>query len=498
MVVNIYILNAIPVIAAAIMAVAAVHWAYFKILYIAKEKGLVDNPDARKLQKVPIPVMGGIAVFFGVAMGLLAGYTVGGLMNVNFRIQLMPVLASMVVMLYIGAMDDIMGLTPTARIIIEILTVLGLVYASGGCIDTLHGLWGIEEISWWLAVPLTVFAGVGIINAVNMVDGVNGLSSTLCMLCSTLFGIVFVRSGDAANATLAFTMAAALFPFMIHNVFGLNSRMFIGDAGTMVMGLLLTWFTMCLLRSDSPIAYYDAADGINMIAFALAVLCVPIFDTIRVMIMRVAKKKSPFHPDKTHLHHVFVNVGVSHFFTTLTEVMIMLVVMVIWIISVKLKMSIEWQLYIVTIASMLFVWGTYVIINYHAKHHTETLHRLVNFSIRTHLGRTEWWQRFTAWLDSPEGKLLAELETYTKTESKVSIPEVPIDPNNIKEQDRKKILDFMKGRAEVMVHDIIENSGANRLRVYDILFEEEQRGHIYVIQSIELGAPEIVSIKNVE
>ena len=122
----------------------------------------------------------------------------------------------------------------------------------------------------------------------------------------------------------------------------------------------------------------------------------------------------------------------------------------------------------------------------------------MNFSIRTHLGRTEWWQRFTAWLDSPEGKLLAELETYTKTESKVSIPEVPIDPNNIKEQDRKKILDFMKGRAEVMVHDIIENSGANRLRVYDILFEEEQRGHIYVIQSIELGAPEIVSIKNVE
>lgn len=492
---NTYILNAMPVLAAALMAVVAVRWAYFKILRIAKDKGLVDNPDARKLQKTPIPVTGGLAVFFGVAMGLLAGYTVGGLMNVDFRIQLMPVLAAMVVMLYIGAMDDIMGLTPAARFIIEILTVLGLIYAGGGCVDTFHGLWGIEKFSWWLAVPLTVFAGVGIINAVNMVDGVNGLSSTLCMLCSIMFGTVFVRSGDVANATLAFTVAAALFPFMIHNVFGLNSRMFIGDAGTMVMGILLAWFTMCLLRSDSPIPYYDKADGVNMIAFALAVLCVPVFDTVRVMGMRMAKKKSPFHPDKTHLHHVFINVGVSHFFTMLTEVVIMLVVVAIWAISVKMYVSIEWQLYIVVMVSMLFVWGTYVIINYHAQHHTEALHQLVNFSIRTHLGRTEWWKRFTFWLDKPEGKLVSNMETAAKPEPQVPFMEESMDPENIKEQDRKKILDFMKGRAEVMVHDIIKNSGANRLRVYTILFEEEQRGRIYVIKTHGMGAPEIVTLK---
>ncbi len=496
---NPYFLNAIPVIAAAIVAIVAVRWAYFKILHIAKDKGLVDNPDARKLQNVPIPVTGGLAVFFGVAMGLLAGYTAGGLAGVDFRIQLMPVLAAMVVMLYIGAMDDIMGLTPTARFIIEILTVLGLIYASGGCIDTFHGLWGIWGIPWWLAVPLTVFAGVGIINAVNMIDGVNGLSSTLCMLCSIMFGMVFVRSGDVANATLAFTMAAALFPFMIHNVFGLRSRMFIGDAGTMVMGGLLTWFTMCLLRSDSPIPYYDTADGVNMIAFALAALCVPVFDTVRVMIMRMVKKMSPFHPDKTHLHHVFVNVGVSHFFTTLTEVVIMFVVMAIWTLSVKLHVSIEWQLYIVVIASILFVWGTYVIINYHARHHTETLHRLVNFSIRTHWGRTTWWKKLTAWLDAPEDRLVEKME---KAAEKDAMPEgvgaQNIDPDNLKEQDRKKIMDFMKGRAEVMVSDIIKHSGADKLRVYTILFEEEMKGHVRVIRTHGLGAPEIVSIKNID
>lgn len=492
---NLYLLKAIPVATAVFVALMAVRWVYFKILRIAKDKNLVDNPDARKLQKTPIPVMGGIAVFFGVVMGLLAAYTIGGIMNVDFHIQLMPVLAAMVVMLYIGAMDDIMGLSPGARFVIEIITVLGLIYASGGCIDTFHGLWGIQSFSWWIAVPLTVFAGVGIINAVNMVDGVNGLSSTLCMLCSIFFGMVFVRSGDVANATLAFTVAAALLPFMLHNIFGLRSRMFIGDAGTMVLGVLLTWFTMCLLRSDSPIAYYDAAAGINMIAFALAVLCVPIFDTVRVMTMRVAKKKSPFHPDKTHLHHVFVNVGVSHFITTVTEVLIMLMVMGAWTLSVKLGATIEWQLYIVVAASIIFVWGTYVLLRYHADRHTEFLHKVVEFSIRTHLGRTGWWKHFTDWLDAPEAKLQQkEEEVQEEVAVQPSLMEEPIDPENFKEQDRKKILEFMRGRAEVMVHDIMKNSGADRMRVYSLLFEEEQRGRIRVVRAGKFGAPEIVTL----
>ena len=120
----------------------------------------------------------------------------------------------MVVMLYVGALDDIRGLSPSSRLLIESLTMVGLIYAGGGCIDTFHGLWGIRSFSWWIAVPLTIFVGVGIINAVNMIDSVNGLSSTLCLLSSGLYGIVFLKSGDVANATLAFSMAAALVPFI--------------------------------------------------------------------------------------------------------------------------------------------------------------------------------------------------------------------------------------------------------------------------------------------
>lgn len=492
---NANLINILTVAAAALTAVVAVRWAYFKILCIAKDKGLVDNPDARKLQKEPVPVMGGIAVFYGMAMGLLAGYTVGGYIGANFQIQLMPVLAAMVVMLYIGAMDDIIGLSPRSRFVIEILTVSGLIFASGGCIDTFHGMWGIGNLSWWIAVPLTVFAGVGIINAVNMIDGVNGLSSSLCILCNLLYGFVFMRAGDVSNAVLAFATAAALIPFMVHNVFGQRSRMFIGDAGTMVMGLLMTWFTMTLLRSDSPIAYYDSAVNINMIAFSLAVLCVPVFDTIRVMFMRIAKGKSPFHPDKTHLHHVFVRIGVSHFVITLLEIFILIAVILIWWVSMKFHVNKDWQLYIVIMASVVGVWGTYVFINYHADHHTDLLHRLVSFNIFTQFGRKEWWQRLSNFLDRPEDKLLQKLGKKKEVEP-VVVKEEPIDPDNQKEQDRKKILDFMKGRAEVMVYDITENSGANRLRVYPILYEEVLRGRVRIIKTQGLGAPEIVALNN--
>ena len=481
-----------------IVSILAVRWIYFKVLFIAKDKWLVDKPNLRKLQETPVPVLGGIAVFFGVTCGLLASYTVGSIFGVEFKVELFAILAAMVVMIYVGCLDDIYFLSPHIRLVIEMFAIIGLICISGGCIDTFHGLWKVENFSWWLAVPLTVFGGVGIINAINMIDGVNGLSSSMCMLSCVFYGVVFIKSGDMANATLAFSMAASLLPFMVHNIFGLRSRMFIGDAGTMAMGILLTWFTICLLRSNSPIPYYDAADNVNMIAFALAVLCVPVFDTLRVMLGRIVKKKNPILPDKTHLHHVFVNVGVSHFITTVTEIFIMVVVVVAWILSVEFGASLEWQFYIVTLFSLLLVWGTYALLRYHADHHTETLHKLVDFSVSTHLGRTDWWKRLSARLDAPEDKI-SNREKKFRAEVLESIAEMePIDPNDLKEQDRKKILNFVKGRAEVMVHDIIRNSGADPLRVYPIIFEEEQKGNLKVISRGYLGGEKIVAMKKSE
>ena len=487
---NIIIASAIG----AVVAFAAVQWIYFKILKIAYMKGIVDNPDARKLQKKPVPLVGGLAVYFGLLAGMMVVTTLNYFFaSDNVHDCLFPVFAAVTVMLYVGAMDDILGLTPRTRLLIEIAAILCLVYSSGMCIDTFRGLWGIWDFSWWIAVPLTVFAGVGIINAVNMIDGVNGLSSGLCITCSLLFGIAFVKAQDSANAVLAFTMATALIPFYIHNVFGSKSRMFIGDAGTMMMGMLITWFLICLLSKENHVAYYDNATSVNMIAFALAVMSVPVFDTLRVMTMRIMKRQSPFHPDKTHLHHAFVNIGVSHFVTSTTEIIISLVITGMWALSVVFGAGNDLQLYIVIVGAIVFVWGTYAFLHYHTTHHTEFMHKLSGFSIRTQLSRTKWWKAITKVLDKPVDYVLSN--PAKKACDEKDEPEKKVVDKNYKERDRRLVMEYMKGKAEVHVDDLMTNSGAESLRVFSLIFEEEMNGNIVVVKANGWGTPEIVALK---
>ena len=475
-----------------VVALLSVHWIYFKILKIAMLKGLTDNPDARKLQKLPVPIMGGLAVYFGLLAGMMVAIAFSHFLGRgDIDICLFPVFTSMSIMLYVGATDDILGLSPISRFIIEIGTILCLIFSSGMCIDSFHGMWGIWDFSWWIAVPLTVIAGVGIINAVNMIDGVNGLSSGLCFTCCILFGMAFINAQDADNTILSFTMAGAIVLFYIHNVFGSKSRMFIGDAGTMVLGVLITWFVISLLSKVNHAPYYADNTNVNMIAFALSVMSVPVFDTLRVMTMRIYHKQNPFHPDKTHLHHVFVNVGVSHFITSTVEICISLLITGVWALSIALGCGMDTQLYVVIVTAIFFVWGTYAFLRYHAKRHTGFMHKISGFSVRTHLGNHIWWQKITAWLDSYIDYPIPYDREVDVNEHIGNIMEV-----NYKERDRKSILEYMKGKAEVHVSDIIANSGAERLRVYAILFEEEQAGYIVVVKCSLWGAPEIVALKS--
>lgn len=398
----------LTIFVAFVAAWTAVSWLYFKLLKIAKEKNLVDNPDARKLQKSPIPVVGGIAVYFGVIFGLLAGIVmyyafnrdITGCASVYTSTRLLPVVLAMSIMLYTGAVDDTLGLSPRSRFVIEILVILGMVFSSEGCIDSFHGLWGIDDFSWYFGVPLTVLAGVGIINAINMVDGVNGLSSGLCMTCCLLFGCMFMSVGDVTNAILAFAMVASLIPFFVHNVFGNSSRMFIGDAGTMIIGALMTWFVISSLRSDAYLQTYGSQYSI--VALVLAILSVPVADTLRVMTMRVLQKKSPFSPDKTHLHHAFVGIGISHSITALSEILINFTVVGVWYLSARLGAPLHCQLYTVVLVAAVLVWGTYAFLAHEKNSNSRKALWLRGFSPKTHLGRKHWWKCLTYYLDAPE------------------------------------------------------------------------------------------------
>lgn len=372
-----------------LVAILSVHWIHPRLVRIALDKNIVDNPNARKLQRRPTPVLGGIAVFFGLVIGL-------GCASITCDCsELFIVVVAMMIMLYTGTMDDILDLSPVLRFLIEIGTVLLLIFVGGYTLNDFHGLWGLNQIPQGVAIPLTVFAAVGIINAINLIDGVDGLSSGYCILTSLLFGVMFWYVGDRTMGMLVVVAAGSLIPFFFHNVFGKNSKMFIGDGGTLVMGIVMSVFVIRILRHGSMSEVYDAAN-IGLVPFTLAVLSVPVFDTLRVMTTRILKRKSPFHPDKTHLHHMFIRLGCSHAATTLAILILNFFVELCWWVSYMAGCSIDVQLYIVLVLSILITFGLYNFMEWHIRHKTQFVRLLHRIGYRTHLNRTGiffWFQR---------------------------------------------------------------------------------------------------------
>ena len=362
-------------------ALLLVGWIHPRLVKIALLKNIVDNPDARKLQRTPVPVLGGVAVFFGVVIAI------GCMSSVVDCSGLPVVIMAMMALLYTGTMDDILSLSPGLRFVIEIVVVLLLIFVGGYCIDDFHGLWNIGRFSYWCAVPLTVVAAVGIINAINLVDGVNGLSSGYCIMACLIFGTLFFLAGEAPMTILAAVSVGALIPFFLHNVFGKTSKMFIGDGGTLVMGVVMSVFVIAILQNGSRVAAY-VNPNVGLVPFTLAVLSVPVFDTLRVMSTRILKGTSPFRPDKTHLHHMFIDLGCSHVATTLAILGVNMFVVLCWWALEASGFSIAVQLYAVIAVSLLVTSGLYHFMQWHICRDTRFMRAMRRLGYKTHISRT--------------------------------------------------------------------------------------------------------------
>lgn len=330
----------------------AVIWIFPKMLHIALTKNIVDNPDARKLQRIPIPVLGGMAIMFGIIVALSVSQLLFDCSN------LFTIVLAMSVMLYLGTVDDIIDLSPSLRFLIEILLTLMLMYTCGYSIDSFHGLWGLYEVSPYISLPLTIIAVVGIINAINLIDGVDGYSSGYCIMTCFIFGLFYALVGDIPMVMLASVCAGALIPFFMHNVFGRTSKMFIGDGGTLVMGVVMSIFVLNMLKKETYCCVYSSW-GMGLVPLTLAILSIPVFDTVRVMSTRILRGTSPFHPDKTHLHHLFIDMGFSHIGTTAFILLLNLLNVLAWYLTYCCGFSIDVQLYVVVVMALLSTFGFY-------------------------------------------------------------------------------------------------------------------------------------------
>ncbi|MCI5718116.1 MAG: undecaprenyl/decaprenyl-phosphate alpha-N-acetylglucosaminyl 1-phosphate transferase [Alistipes sp.] len=336
-----------------------------QLVKIAQLKMIVDNPNARKLNKEPVPVLGGVGVFFGLMFGIgVAGYYTKG-MNIQFEL-----IVAMMVMLYTGVGDDILDLSPSVRFALQIFTVCMMMFLCGIYIDNFHGLWGVYKLPLIAAIVLTLVSSVGIINSINLIDGVDGLCSGYGMFASLLYGICFIRMGDLSYAVLAFSLFGSLMPFFLHNVFGRKYKMFLGDGGSLVLGFICSLYVMRVIQSGS-----DYITG-STISFTLAVLAVPVFDTLRVMTARMAKGRSPFSPDKTHLHHMFIRLGCSHVMTTVNILVLNGLVVVMWHMCNVFNLNAEWQLFVTALSAFAFTWVLYYGMDYVERRHPHTYERM--------------------------------------------------------------------------------------------------------------------------
>lgn len=363
----------LPFVVAA-MAVFVVHPSLVKIAHM---KSIVDNPDARKLNKVPVPVLGGVAVFFGIMFSLsIAGYYIED-MNIQFEL-----IIAMMIMLYTGVGDDILQLSPRLRFALQIFVVCLMMFLCGIYIDDFHGLWGVGELPWYVAVALTIFSCVGIINSINLIDGVDGLCSGYGVFASMMFAVCFMLMGDVSYAVLAFAVAGAIFPFMLHNMFGEKYKMFLGDGGSLVLGFICSLYVMRIIQSGD-----DVVSG-STISFTLAVLSIPVFDTVRVMVARIINHRSPFSPDKTHLHHMFISLGYSHVITAINIIMLNGAIVLIWHMCNLLHLSPEVQLYVTIASGLLATSGLYYGVAYLEKNKPERYAALQRFAQKYTIHRT--------------------------------------------------------------------------------------------------------------
>lgn len=279
------------------------------VLRIAKAKGFVVRPNKRMSHTGEVPNIGGLNIYFSFMLTyMIFEFNQMG-NNQFFLIGLLAIMA-------VGFIDDVLVLTPLSKLFGETLAGIALVGFADLRITHLHGLFGIEQIGIIPSYLISLFILIAIINAVNLIDGIDGLASGLGILYCLFFAIYFGLAGDTTWSILGICMIGALAVFFIYNVFGHRGKIFMGDSGSLLLGYLLTAFVFHLCEVN---AYHEVPEWLHMSAapaVAICVLTVPLFDTIRVSITRIKNHRSPFQPDKNHIHHLLLRTGRNHLQTT--------------------------------------------------------------------------------------------------------------------------------------------------------------------------------------
>jgi UDP-GlcNAc:undecaprenyl-phosphate GlcNAc-1-phosphate transferase len=280
------------------------------IVKISRRKNLMDEPGSRSSHLRKIPNLGGIALFFSLSVcASVFAFELFELYKFLF--------ASLVILLYIGVMDDIVVMRAYKKLIAQIIVTALMVLGSDVRIRSLFGLFGIYELSYTISVLVSMFTFIVLINAFNLIDGIDGLSGGYSVVCSLLFGFSYFHLGEFNYplVILSAVIIGSVLGFLYYNLSHYrNNKIFMGDTGSMILGFLLAFTAICFIDifidknlPNTPRYYLQSAPAITV-----AILILPIVDTLNVVFIRLSHKQSIFVADKNHIHHSLLELGLTH------------------------------------------------------------------------------------------------------------------------------------------------------------------------------------------
>jgi UDP-GlcNAc:undecaprenyl-phosphate/decaprenyl-phosphate GlcNAc-1-phosphate transferase len=272
------------------------------IINVAEKKKLYDIPDARKIHQVAITPLGGIGIF--------AGFVFGCLLTINFKDapEFQYFIAAVLVIFFLGLKDDILVLSPIKKFIGQVLAAFLIIYYGRIQIRSMHGFFGIHEIPEMFSLLISYFSVIVIINSFNLIDGVDGLAGTLGLMSSALFGIYFLSTHNEPYYVLAFSLCGSLIAFLIFNF--QPAKIFMGDTGSLLIGVINAILVMEFIDPGNGPSSVNPIQSSPAIGFTI--LMIPLLDTLRVFAIRIFKRRSPFSPDRNHIHHLLLDRGLSH------------------------------------------------------------------------------------------------------------------------------------------------------------------------------------------
>lgn len=276
------------------------------VIKISELKSLMEKPGERRSHSTPTPTFGGIAIYAAILIAYFLWPSIDqtDIYRTNLSV------AGMTILFFIGIKDDLVGIDPNKKILFQVLAAMILIFFGDLRVDYLYGIMGFHHIEELISILLTCFIFIALTNAINLIDGIDGLAGGIATIACTTFGGWFLLTNHFTMACLAFTLAGALIGFLRFN-FSKTSKIFMGNTGSLIIGFMLAFFAVRFVNMNASYRYEPTA-FFNAPIIAIVILIVPIFDTLRVFLVRILAGRSPFSADRNHMHHILLDNGLSH------------------------------------------------------------------------------------------------------------------------------------------------------------------------------------------